>query len=377
MRNTCQTYLLSVIFLLMCCLLVFYAQTVEAQTKPLTYAEITTALNNIQNNRQGKSTTKDEAIALVISEVKSRGIDETFSAEIETNLRKLGATDELIEAIEQNSPPFRIKTTKEYDAYIKRGDKCFDKKGDVWIDFYNSVIADYTKAIELTPNYYLAYYKRGLCRSTLSEQGINSPSGVYKAFFDKMKEQFNQSIDDFGKAIELNSKFANAYFERGKVYTKIPFNGDPDKFHYAAVADFTKVIELKPKFAEAYYRRAELYLTNYVNYSHLFKPDLAIADLSKIINELKDSYYYRYALISRAKIYHKKKEYDLAISDFDTVIKDSYTDKVGLYMQRGLAYEEKGDYQKAIADYQKELQLNSTSKEAKDALTRVTKLAKP
>ena len=48
---------------------------------------------------------------------------------------------------------------------------------------------------------------------------------------------FKQAIEDFSKAIELNSKFANAYYIRGLCYQEL---GDEAK----AQADFAKAKQL-------------------------------------------------------------------------------------------------------------------------------------
>ena len=81
-------------------------------------------------------------------------------------------------------------------------------------------IADFTKAIELDPQYAVAYSNRGNAK--------------------RLKGDLDGSLADFDKAIELKPDFAGAYNNRG--LTK-RFKGDYD----GAVADFTKAIELDPK----------------------------------------------------------------------------------------------------------------------------------
>ena len=60
---------------------------------------------------------------------------------------------------------------------------------------YNGAIADYTKAIELNPNYALAYYNRGISKKDLEDN--------YGA------------IADYNKAIELDPNYTSAYVNRG------------------------------------------------------------------------------------------------------------------------------------------------------------------
>src|SRR4051794_12432790 len=83
-------------------LLLIVAATFAAvdQTGPLTYPMIVTALNA----RLPKGTTKEKLIEKLISDVKTRRVDKTLTTELESDLRKAGATEELIIAIRANSP---------------------------------------------------------------------------------------------------------------------------------------------------------------------------------------------------------------------------------------------------------------------------------
>lgn len=76
---------------------------ITAQTKPLTYPEIITALNTKLPKTFFK--TKADLLTWMIGEIKKRKIDKTLTADREEDLRQSGATDELIEVIRQNSPP--------------------------------------------------------------------------------------------------------------------------------------------------------------------------------------------------------------------------------------------------------------------------------
>jgi tetratricopeptide (TPR) repeat protein len=57
------------------------------------------------------------------------------------------------------------------------------------------------KAIEINPKYAMAYYNRGIPHSN--------------------KGQYDKAIADYTKAIELNPKYAGAYVNRGYVFNKI------------------------------------------------------------------------------------------------------------------------------------------------------------
>ena len=95
---------------------------------------------------------------------------------------------------------------------------------------YEGAIPYLTKAIELDPNYALAYYERG------------------KASFKIGNFRFG--IEDFSKAIEIDPAFARAYHARGITKAHI------DEYS-GAIADYTKAIELNPAFALAYSHRGD------------------------------------------------------------------------------------------------------------------------
>ena len=62
-------------------------------------------------------------------------------------------------------------------------------------DSYKGAIVDYTKAIELDPEYALAYDNRGASKYYL--------------------EDYKGAIEDHTKAIELDPEYVYAYFNRG------------------------------------------------------------------------------------------------------------------------------------------------------------------
>jgi len=73
---------------------------VSAQTGPLTYPKILTALNATLP----KGWTKEKLIETLIADVKKLKVDKPLSADLEDILRQAGATYELLVAIRENSP---------------------------------------------------------------------------------------------------------------------------------------------------------------------------------------------------------------------------------------------------------------------------------
>ena len=112
------------------------------------------------------------------------------------------------------------QTAKEY--YSSAFNK--DDKGD-----YTGAISDYTKAIELDPNYADAYVNRGISKHNLKD---------YKG-----------AMSDYNKAIELNPNDAILYYNRGNL------KGRNLKDYTGAISDYTKSIELDPNYADAYVNR--------------------------------------------------------------------------------------------------------------------------
>lgn len=110
--------------------------------------------------------------------------------------------------------------------YMCRGTIYFDKSD------YDMAIVDIKRAIELNPDFAVAYNIRG-----------NSYAG---------KGNHDQAIEDYTKAIELKSDIAAPYFNRGKSYlNKGEYN--------LAIANFTEAIELDPNYIKAYKERAVAY----------------------------------------------------------------------------------------------------------------------
>jgi tetratricopeptide (TPR) repeat protein len=92
-------------------------------------------------------------------------------------------------------------------------------------------IADFTKAIQLKPDYAEAYFQRGLTKRLVPLQDDRG------------------AIGDFTKAIQLKPDYAIAYANRGYVRARMmDFDG--------AIADYTKAIELKPDVVSFFDDRA-------------------------------------------------------------------------------------------------------------------------
>jgi tetratricopeptide (TPR) repeat protein len=116
------------------------------------------------------------------------------------------------------SPAFGDKANDYVHSGIAKA-----QKGDL-----DGAVADFSKAIQLTPDYAEAYYSRGVAK--------------------REKGDYNGAIADWDKAIQLKPDYAYAYNNRGNAKSeKGDYNG--------AIADLDKAIQLKPNDAEPYYNR--------------------------------------------------------------------------------------------------------------------------
>ena len=104
------------------------------------------------------------------------------------------------------------------DAGVEKG-----KSGDL-----QGAIADFNKAIEIDPQFAIAYYNRGVAKSNLKD--------------------YQGAIADYTKAIQIDPQYVNAYFNRGNTKKGL---GD----YQGAIADYTKAIQIDPQDAFSYNNR--------------------------------------------------------------------------------------------------------------------------
>ena len=97
---------------------------------------------------------------------------------------------------------------------------------------WNEALNAYNKAIELNPNDASAYNNRGLAYDNLDKNDL--------------------AITDYKKAIELNPKYGDAFNNLGKTYGR---RGD----YKRAILYYDRAIELNPKDADAYYNRGDAF----------------------------------------------------------------------------------------------------------------------
>jgi tetratricopeptide (TPR) repeat protein len=147
----------------------------------------------------------------------------------------------------------------------------------------NRKIHYFNKALELNPNLYSAYEKRGM---------------IY--YF---QGKYTESMNDFLRAAEINPTEPEPYRVLGLNYMKTGH-------HDEAIAHFTRAIELNPRQASSYSHRAEVYLLTE-------RVEEAIRDASKAIALRGEGPIIGRAYTVRSKAYNRLGQEELALEDFN------------------------------------------------------------
>jgi len=180
----------------------------------------------------------------------------------------------------------------------------------------------------------------GVLRAQLADanskekQSEQPPLATAREYYNRadrhaMNHEYEAQLADLNKAIELDPNMADAYMERGNLYS---MNLPKERGGYEkAVADYTRVLELKPNDASARWNRATYYRS-------MGLYDKAIADWTTYIE---------------------------GDTDFSRQLEGRNKSIAGALVWRGLIYQQnKKDYSKAIADYTAAIQLNPNAEYA-------------
>jgi tetratricopeptide (TPR) repeat protein len=179
---------------------------------------------------------------------------------------------------------------------------------------------EYDEAIE--------YFKKAI---ELDSQGVSAYNNLGNAYYNK--KEYDRAIDYFKKAIELDPKNKYAYTLLGYVYS------DKDQYD-KAIECYKKLIEICPKSAWIYSDLGHAY--------------------SKLGNKVKAKEYFETSkrLSRRAKIFHKGKAHlDKAVKYFNKLI-EMDPKNADAYNTLGNVYVCKQDYGEAIKCYKKSIELD-------------------
>jgi tetratricopeptide (TPR) repeat protein len=186
------------------------------------------------------------------------------------------------------------------------------------LTLFKEAIEDYDKAIGLDSTKFMVYWYRGRDKANLGF--------------------FHEAIKDYNKAIDLNPYYMIAYIDRALAKDKLIL-------YKEAIEDYDKAIRLDSTNSLTYWDRG------YTKYElNLYQE--AIKDYNKAI-ELNPNY--AYAFNSRGQAEQQLGLYEKAVKDYDKVIElnPSY---VWPYVNKGIIWYISGIHQKAIDEYNKAIE---------------------
>lgn len=154
-------------------------------------------------------------------------------------------------------------------------------------------------------------------------------------------EEYDDAIEDYTSAIELNPGFAEAYVQRGNVLTEI---GEFDR----AVADFDAALRLDPQDVLAHELRGNAYFG-------ALDIEAAMNDYDLVIRMQPDNVR---VLKMRGRAYYWQGDYADAVVDLTKALK-SVTNDPEIYDDRGGAFFSEKETDPALGDYSAAIRLDS------------------
>jgi len=181
-------------------------------------------------------------------------------------------------------------------------------------------LTSYGKAIELNPGYAEAYFHRGILHIEAGEREL--------------------ALSDWSKAIELKPDYMEAYFNRGLLFQELGQWED-------ALEDYDRVIALNPEFAEAYNNKGAVLLT-------LKQFDAALESLDKAI-ALNPGFFMAYN--NCGAVLTEMGQYELALQVLEKALQLN-SSSGDVYNNIGKAFKGNGQLDTALECYVKAIELN-------------------
>ncbi len=247
-----------------------------------------------------------------------------------------------------------LDPTKIPVAYMNRG-LAYEKDGKIRL-----ALADYSKALEINPEYAKAYNNRGVAYAGMHryQEAMDDYNRsieldpdyaqVYNnrcVLYGRLGE-FERTIEDCTRAIEINPNLHDSYYNRGKAYFKL-------KRYESAIRDYSMAVRLYPKHMKAYNNRANAH-------SKLHQYEAAVKDYTKAIkiSPQRGEYYF-----NRGNAYMKLEDYPSAIRDFTSAISIN-PDMSSVYNSRANSFSRLGKFDLALSDYKRAIDMDVTYAEA-------------
>ena len=217
---------------------------------------------------------------------------------------------------------------------------------------------DLSKALNLFQNGRLEEAKN-ICLEVLKKNNYNSQALNLNAFILYYQKNFEEAIEHWQKAININPNYIEAYNGCGNAYKNLK---QLDK----AVESFTKAILIEPRYLEAYMNLANVLIK-------LEKFEEAIENFDKVLEIKNDS---PEAFQGKAFSLMKLKKYDDAILNFNQSIKVNPNDANAFY-NLGATYENLEKWQQATNCFSKAMQLDPKHSKAFKGLLHLLEFYKP
>jgi len=220
---------------------------------------------------------------------------------------------------------------KEMDNAIEKGEKVLEniqKQASVQIEKLEIFAKDLEK---------VAFYAK---KAEESEKKAEASVLFAEANQHHHKEEFDQAIEKYKKALELNPAYYQAYLNIGNAYMR-------QKKYNDALNACNKAIKINPKYSEAFLNRGLTYL-------RLNNYDAALKDYNKAI-EINPNYHLAY--LYRGQYYYKHSDYHTALKDYDKAI-ELNPDNYHAYLDKSAVYIELKQYNDALNACNKAIELN-------------------
>lgn len=190
--------------------------------------------------------------------------------------------------------------------------------------------------------YILQFCALSVFIASCSDQEQSEASQFFlKGNLELDKKEYANAIRYYDEALEKKADLADVHNNRGIAYLRL------NKLE-KALEDFTKAIEIDPKFEEAYFNRAGVLIDQQAF-------PLATEDLEHIRKTYQDStnYYLKWGDLKFGQGY-----YEQALAEYDRSLALT-PQNVQALVNRGVAYFEKKNFKVAKTDFENALKLDS------------------
>ena len=191
-------------------------------------------------------------------------------------------------------------------------------------------------------------------------------------FNAQLKGDYNKALSFYQKAIELNPDYVVAYNDLGIIYEKLKLPNEAEKM-------YKKAIELDPQYAGAYTNLALLYEKNkdFEAAAQMWRKRIDVGDPydTWTINAKKHLENLAKSDKSLYKIYEDNETLDLVkeVKDLKDKAKESSQFAAEVYFQRGKDYYQRGEYVLALKELSRATSLDPTNKDIEKLLIEAQK----